>query len=147
MHEEMSALQKNETWTLKNLPRGQKVIGCKWIYNKKRDSNDNVNKYKARLVARGYTQREGVDYFDTFALVVHYESIRMLLAIAAKEDYEIKQFDVTTAFLYGILKEIIFMEQPQDFVDKSKSNIVCRLHKSLYDLNHHDVGIRNLWDF
>lgn len=75
-------------------------------------------------MARGFVQRQGIDYFDTFASVMRYESIRMLLAIAAKEDYEIAQFDVKTAFLYGSLKEIIYMEQPRGFEDKTKPNAV-----------------------
>lgn len=134
MYEEITALQENETWTLEELPKGQRAIGCKWVYCTKTDSNGNITCYKARLVARGFVQRQGIDYFDTFAPVVRYESIRMLLAIAAKEDYEIAQFDVKTAFLYGSLKEIIYMEQPRGFEDKTKPNAVCKLNKSLYGL-------------
>lgn len=85
-------------------------------------------------MARGFAQREGVDYSDTFIPVVRYESVRMLLAIVAEKDYEIAQFDVKTAFLYGTLSERIFMGQPRGFEDKSNPKAVCRLHKSIYGL-------------
>lgn len=133
MCEEMIALRQNETWTLEELPKGQRTLGCKWVYSKKTNSNGDTRRYKARLVTRGYAQREGVDYFD-FAPVVRYESIRMFLVIAVREDYKIAQFDVKTVFLYGILKEKIFMEQPRGFENSTKPNAVCRLHRSLYDL-------------
>ena len=76
-------------------------------------------RYKARLFARGFLQREGIDYFETFALVIQYESVRILLAIAAKEDYEIMKFDVKTAFLYGNLQKDIYMQQPEDNIRDS----------------------------
>ncbi|XP_033220901.1 uncharacterized mitochondrial protein AtMg00820-like [Belonocnema kinseyi] len=92
MQEELEALKKNETWLLLKLPRGKRVIGCKWVYSIKRSANDNSIRYKARLVAKGYAQQKGIDFFDTFAPVVRYESIRILLAIAATENLEINQF-------------------------------------------------------
>ena len=122
--------EKNNTWTLEKLPRNQKTIACKWVYTKKLDSDGNVQRYKARLVAKGYTQREGIDFSKTFAPVVRYESIRMLLAIAATDDLELAQFDVKTAFLHGEIKETIFMEQPQGFIEKNYPQAVCRLRKS-----------------
>lgn len=81
MHEELSALRENNTWTLETLPINQKITTCKWVYTKKLDSDGNVQRCKARLVAKAYTQREGIDFSKTFAPVVRYESIRMLLAI------------------------------------------------------------------
>lgn len=127
MNEEMSALRKNKTWTLERLPENKKTVACKWVFTKKLDSNGNVERYKARLVAKGFTQREGIDFSETFAPVVRYESVRILLAIAERDDFELAQFDIKTAFLYGELKELIFMEQPQGFVDKSQPLAVCKL--------------------
>lgn len=134
MDDEIQALSENKTWFLTELPRGKRAIGCKWVYSVKTDSAGNVTRYKARLVAKGFSQREGIDFFETFAPVVRYESLRILLAIAATEDYEISKFDVKTAFLYGDLKEEIYMEQPDGYTKKRKQSLVCRLLHSLYGL-------------
>lgn len=134
MDEEMQALRENHTWTLSTLPKGKQDIGCKWVYTVKSDAAGNETRYKARLVAKGFRQREGIDYFDTFAPVARYESIRILLAIAAKRDYEIMKFDVKTAFLNGDLQEEIYIEQPPGYKDKSQPNAVLKLHRSLYGL-------------
>ena len=99
--EEIRALEENNTWSLTTMPAGKRVIGCKWVFAMKTNLDGNV-RYKAKLVAKGFSQREGIDYFETFSPIVRYESIRILLAIAAKEDYEIYKFDVKTAFLYEI---------------------------------------------
>ena len=98
------------------------MIDCKWVYTIKANPNGNINRLKARLVAKGYNQIKGINYFETFAPVARYESIRLLLAIAAREDFEIMQFDVKTAFLYGQLNEEVYMIQPPGFVDKKKSS-------------------------
>lgn len=134
MKEEMSALQKNSTWTLVDLPKGRHPIGNKWVYTLKTDKDGNITKYKARLVAKGFTQREGIDYSDTFAPVVRYESIRVLLALAAKNDLEMAKFDVKTAFLNGDIEEDLYMIQPQGFVSEEHPDLVCRLKRSLYGL-------------
>lgn len=134
MNEEMTALEENNTWELQRLPAGRQAIGCKWIFTNKTDANGNLIRYKARLVAKGFNQREGIDYFETFALVVRYESIRVLLSICASEDLEIARFDVKTAFLNGELKEDIYMEQPTGFKNEEKSDLVCKLHRSFYGL-------------
>ena len=106
MSEEMESLHKNETWDLVKLPKGQKAIGCKWVYRKKEAvSEKEKEKYKARLVAKGYSQREGVDYNEIFSPVVKYTSIRMILAVVAMQNLELEQLDVKTAFLYGDLEE------------------------------------------
>ena len=95
-----------------------KAIGCKWIYKKKRGADGKVETFKARLMAKGYTQREGVDYEETFSLVAMLKSIRILLSIAVIHDYEVWQMDVKTAFLNGHLDETIYMDQPEGFVKK-----------------------------
>lgn len=132
MQEEMNALLKSNTWILQVLPKGKRAIGCKWVYAIKRNAIDNSTRYKARLVAKGYSQREGIDFFDTFAPVVRYESIRILLAMAAREDLEIAQFDVKTAFLYGDLQEDIYLQQPEGYI--TEEGLVCKLQRSLYGL-------------
>lgn len=117
---------------LEELPFGRKSIKAKWVFKIKRNNNGDPIKYKARLVAKGYLQRKGIDYRETFAPVVRYESIRALLAVAASKDYELGQFDITTAFLYGDLDEEIFMELPEGC--NTAQGDCCQLLKSLYGL-------------
>ncbi|UYV67990.1 hypothetical protein LAZ67_5002731 [Cordylochernes scorpioides] len=112
MKEEIKALESNNTWSLETLPDGYKPIGSKWVYKLKSHPNSTAPKFKARLVAKGYTQRKNVDYFDTFSPVVRYDSLRVLLANAASERMSLKQFDVKTAFLYGDLDEVIYLDNP-----------------------------------
>lgn len=133
MEEEMSALRENRTWELQKLPPGHRAIGCRWVFALKTGSDGQVIRYKARLVAKGFSQQEGIDYFETFAPVVRYESIRVILALCAREDLEIMQFDVKTAFLNGELEETIFMERPEGFKIEP-ANLVCKLIRSLYGL-------------
>ena len=132
MREEYESLVKNKTWELVDLPQGRTPISCKWVYKIKYDSSGNIERYKARLVARGFTQRYGIDYEETFAPVVKFASLRCLLALAAFEDMELHQMDVKTAYLNGDLKEEIFMEQPEGF--DTGDGKMCRLRKSLYGL-------------
>ncbi|KAA0049626.1 gag/pol protein [Cucumis melo var. makuwa] len=116
---EMESMYFNSVWELVDLPKGVKHIGCKWIYNRKRDSTGKVQTFKVRLVAKGYTQREGVDYEETFSPVAMLKSIRILMSIATFYDYEIWQMDVKTAFLNGNLEESIFMSQPEGFITQA----------------------------
>lgn len=132
MDEEFNALIKNKTWILVNLPSGKQAIDNRWIYKIKMKSNGEVERYKARLVIRGFTQRYGVNYFETFSPVVKFTSIRAILAIAASKGMQIKQFDVKTAFLNSDLEEEVFMRQPKGYEDNSGR--VCKLQKSLYGL-------------
>lgn len=131
MNEEMEALQKNETWELVKLPPGKKLVGCRWIYTLKLDSNGNIDRYKARLVAKGYTQKYGIDYGDTFAPVAKINTIRILISIAANEDWPLKQFDVKNAFLNGVLEDEVYMDPPPGTDCGGK---VCKLKKALYGL-------------
>lgn len=132
MKSEYESLMSNGTWELVDLPEGKKPINNKWVYKTKVDANGKVEKHKARLVIKGYSQIEGIDYKQTFAPVVRYTSIRYLIATAAKLDLNITQMDAVTAFLNGDLEEEIFMRQPKGFEDGSKK--VCKLKKSLYGL-------------
>lgn len=131
---EMSSLQVNDVWDLVELPKERKLVGSKWVFKMKRDVDGNIDRYKARLVARGFTQRFGEDYDQTFSPVVRFESFRMLMALAAKHDLQLHQMDVTTAFLHGVLEEDVFMKQPEGFVKEGDEKLVCRLKRSLYGL-------------
>ncbi|GJT87483.1 retrotransposon protein, putative, ty1-copia subclass [Tanacetum coccineum] len=134
MKEEMSSLKKNHTWELVDQPPGQKLVSCKWLY-KIKEGIKGVQKprYKARLVARGFTQRAGIDYNEVFSPMVRHTSIRVILSLTACEDYELEQLDVKTAFLHGNLEETIYMRQPPGF-EEGTGNKVCLLKKSLYGL-------------
>lgn len=134
MQEEIEALHKNKTWQLVPLPRGRKAIGNKLVYKIKRDSNDQVERYRARLVVKGYAQKEGIDFNEIFSPVVRLTTIRVVLAMCATFDLHLEQLDVKTAFLHGELEEEIYMLQPEGFTEIGKENLVCRLNKSLYGL-------------
>ncbi|GJW99868.1 retrovirus-related pol polyprotein from transposon TNT 1-94 [Tanacetum coccineum] len=130
----IESILQNHTWELVELPPGYKPLGYKWIFKKKMKVDGTIDKYKARLVIKGYRQREGLDYFDTYSPVTRITSIRMILAIAALRNLEIHQMDVKTAFLNGDLEEEIYMNQPEGFIAPGQEGKVCRLVKSLYGL-------------
>ena len=131
---EIDSILQNHTWELVDLPPGSKPLGYKWIFKRKMKADGTIDKYKARLVIKGYRQKEGLDYFDTYSPVTRITSIRMVLAIAALRNLEVHQMDVKTAFLNGDLEEEIYMEQPEGFVAPGQENKVCKLVKSLYGL-------------
>ena len=132
--EEIDSLLENKTWDLTELPPGKNVVGSKWVFKHKRDANGNINRFKARLVAQGYSQEYGLDYDEVFAPVAKFNSIRTVLAIANELDLEVHQMDVKTAFLNGDLDCEIYMKQPEGFVDPDQPEMVCKLHKSIYGL-------------
>ncbi|GJR10468.1 putative RNA-directed DNA polymerase [Tanacetum coccineum] len=131
---EIDSILKNHTWEFVDLPHGCKPLGYKWIFKKKMKADGTINKYKARLVIKGYRQCEGLDYFDTYSPVKRITSIRMILAIAALRNLEIHQMDVKMAFLNGDLEEEIYMNQLEGFIAPRQEGKVCRLVKSLYGL-------------
>jgi hypothetical protein len=133
MQEEYDFLVVNNTWSLVPLPKGRKPISCKWVFKIKHGVHSEVECYKIRLVARGFTQTFGVDYNETFAPVTKFVSICCILALAAIENMEIHQMDIKTTFLNGDLKKKIYMEQPEGFTQEGEQ-LVCKLHKSLYGL-------------
>ena len=134
MKKEMKSLYDNEVWELVELPNGRKTVGSKWIFKLKTDEDGGVERFKARLVAQGYTQRYGTDYDETFCPVVRLESIRVLMALSVQHGLHLHQIDVTTAFLNGDLEEEVFMRQPEGFIAKGQTHLVCKLKKSLYGL-------------
>lgn len=134
MKDEYQSLVGAGTFVLVSLPPGANLITCRWVYKVKLNPDGSVNRYKARLVARGFTQRHGIDYTHTFAPVVKFQSIRALLAIAAAEGWVIHQMDVITAYLNGELEHEIYMAQPEGFIEEQNKGLVCSLKKSLYGL-------------
>lgn len=117
MSKEVQALKANGTWRLENLPVGKQTIGCKWVYKIKRKADGLIERYKARLVEKGFTQVEGLDFHETFALVAKMVSVRCLLTVAVSRGREIHQLDVNNAFLYGDLHEEVYMKLPPNFSD------------------------------
>ncbi|XP_071575148.1 uncharacterized protein [Temnothorax nylanderi] len=138
IEDELDAHRTNGTWIIVPRVPGEKTIDSRWVFKILRDTDGNVKKYKARLCARGFKQREGVDYFETFSPVVRYDSLRVLLAVITQADLEVMQFDVRTAFLHGELDEDIRMELPTGLVVNEEAGdrrkVVCLLKKSLYGL-------------
>lgn len=134
IREEYDSLMTNRTWTLCELPNGREAIKGKWILKFKPGYKEVQPRYKARFVAKGYSQIYGLDYVETFSPVVKHTSFRVILSLAAAYDLEMIQLDIKTAFLYGELEEEIYMMQPEGFVIPGKENHVCRLTKSIYGL-------------
>ena len=134
MEKEIKSLQENEVWELVELPDGRKPVGNKWVFKLKTDEDGKIERYKARLVAQGYTEIFGMDYAETFCPVVRLESVRALMALSVQHKFHLHQMDVTTAFLNGELEEALFMRQPEGFTKPGQEHLVCRLKKSLYGL-------------
>lgn len=132
---ELASMEQHNVWELVERPPDANVIGCKWVFRTKYNSDGSLDRYKARLVAQGYNQKFGVDYNEVFAPVVSYESVRCLLSLAATYDLEIHHVDIKTAFLHGDLEETIYMRQPPGFEHPgAKKSMVCKLKRSIYGL-------------
>ena len=121
-------------WELVELPDGRKPVGSRWVFKVKRNEHGEVERYKARLVAQGFTQVKGADYDETFSPVARLESLRTLVALSVQKGLQLHQVDITTAFLNGILEEEVYMHQPEVFVSKGQEHLVCKLKRSLYGL-------------
>jgi transposase InsO family protein len=134
MEDEMDSLRENKTWELVNLPADRKPIGCKWVYKIKTNEKGEAKRFKARLVAQGFTQRYGFDYDEVFAPVARQKTFRILLTVASEKGMKVLHFDAKTAFLHGELKETIYMKQPPGFTEEDKEHQVCLLKRSLYGL-------------
>ncbi|GKE54950.1 putative ribonuclease H-like domain-containing protein [Tanacetum coccineum] len=135
MQEELLQFKLQQVWTLVDLPYGKRAIGTKWVYRNKKDERGIVIRNKARLVAQGYTQEEGIDYDEIFAPVARIEAIRLFLAYASFKDFVVYQMDVKSAFLYGKIKEEVYVCQPPGFEDLEFPNRVYKVEKALYDLH------------
>ena len=134
MNSEMESISDNKVWELVELPEGKRIVGSKWVFKRKVGANGVIDRYKARLVAQGFSQRFGVDYDETFCPVVSFESLRTLIAAAVQKGLMIHQMDVTAAFLNGKIEEEVYMRQPEGFVESGKQHLVCKLKHSLYGL-------------
>lgn len=132
MDEEIASLKKNKTWTIVKPGVSQNAIDNRWVFKLKRTPDGEIDRFKARLVAKGYSQKAGVDYHETFSPVVKFDSIRIILALAASRRMVLKQFDIKTAFLNGKLNETIFMKQPEGYENGTEN--ICKLERSLYGL-------------
>ncbi|KAF5779215.1 putative RNA-directed DNA polymerase [Helianthus annuus] len=133
MNKEMEALFRNNTWVLTDLPQGRKAIGCKWVFRVKYKSNGEVERFKTRLVAKGFNQREGLDFGETFPPMVKMVTVRTIITLAVFYDWPLYQLDVDNAFLHGTITEDVYMKLPQGYYSKNESK-VCKLVKSLYGL-------------
>ena len=131
MKDELDSMANNQVWDHVELPKGGKAIGCKRIFKTKRDFLGNIERYKARLVAKRFTQQEGIDYHDTFSPVSKKDSFRIIMALVAHFDMELHQMDVKTAFLNGDLEEEVYMKQLEGFISEGNDHLVCRLKKSI----------------
>jgi hypothetical protein len=134
MQAEFDAVLANDTWTLIAHPPGVNVVTGKWVYCHKFLSDGSLNRYKARWVLRGFTQRPGIDYEETFSPDVKSATVRIVLTLALSRSWPIHQLDVKNAFLHGTLIETVYCEQLSGFVDSSRPSYVCRLSISLYGL-------------
>ena len=122
------------TWELAERPTDTNVVNSKWVFRVKKDADRNISKWKARLVVCVLMQVYGVDYFETFAPVAKFTSIRSILAITARNDWNISIFNFHSAYLNGELNKDIFMEQPPDYETADRECYVVKLHKTLYGL-------------
>ena len=131
---EIDFILHNHTWELVDLPPRCKPLSSKWVFKLYRKVDESIDKYKIRLVIKGYKQTKGLDYFDTYSLVTRINSIRMVLVIVALRNLKAHQMDVKTTFLNRELDEEIYMEKPEDFSAIGQGKKVCKLVKSLYGL-------------
>uniref|UniRef100_A0A2N9J511 CCHC-type domain-containing protein n=1 Tax=Fagus sylvatica TaxID=28930 RepID=A0A2N9J511_FAGSY len=134
MQEELNQFERNKVWTLAPRPKDHSVIGTKWVFRNKKDEEGIIVRNKARLVAQGYNQEEGIDYGETYAPVARLEAIRMLLAFACFKNFKLFQMDVKSAFLNGFIAEEVYVEQPPGFENHEFPNHVFKLSKALYGL-------------
>jgi hypothetical protein len=134
MEDKIKSMSTNKVWDLEPIPKRAKTVGCKWVYRTKHDSQGNIERIKAQLVAKGFTQREGIDYNETFSPVSCKDSFRIIMTLVAHYNLELHQMDVKMAFLNGDLEENVYMAQPKGFVVEGKDRMGCRLKKSIYGL-------------
>jgi hypothetical protein len=132
MAKEYQSIMQNDVWDVVLRPKEKSVVSSKWIYKTKHVADGSIEKYKARFVARGFSQKEGIDYEENFSPVARYTSIRTILSLAAMMKWKVHQMDVKIAFLNGEIKEEVYVEQPLGFETHDRETHVCRLKKALY---------------
>ena len=135
-HVEIDAFSDLDVWELVDRPSNANMVGVRWVYDVKVDEFGAVQRYKARLVAQGFSQKEGIDYTETIAPTMHVKTARMLLAIAARDNVRVHQYDVSTAFLHADLAETVYVRQPEGHVVKGNEKKVYRLKKAMYGLKN-----------
>jgi hypothetical protein len=134
MADEFSALCQTRTWVLVPRPPGVNIVGSKWVFKTKHKPDGSIEKHKARLVARGFTQQHGLDYGETFSPVVKPATVRLVLSLAVSRGWVLRQVDVSNAFLHGYLQEDVYMQQPPGFEDARFPSHVCKVQCALYGL-------------
>jgi hypothetical protein len=134
MEEELRSMSSNDVLDLVEIPDGAKRVGCKWVYKMKYDSKGKIERFKASLVSKGFTQREGIDYTEAFLPVSKKDSFIIMMTLVAHYDLELHQMNVKTTFLSGDLQESVYMAQPEVFAIEVKEYMGCRLKKSIYEL-------------
>jgi hypothetical protein len=134
MTEEYQSIMKNEVWEIVPRPKNKDGVSSRWLFKIKHVVDGSIEKYKARLVARGFSQKKGIDYEETFAPMARYTSIRTIIALAAKMKWKLHQMDMKTAFLTGVIEEEVYIEQHQGFEVEDRKSHVCKLKKALYRL-------------
>lgn len=134
MSEEYQSIMKNNVWEIVPRPIKKSVVSSKWLFKIKHVVVGSIEKHKARFVAKGFSQREGIDYEETFAPVARYTSVRAVLAIAAAKGWKVHQMDIKTTFLNGKISKEVYLEQPEGFEILDSESHVCRLKKALYGL-------------
>ena len=122
---EYSSLMENDTWDLVELPEGRTAVGCKWVFKVKYNGEGKAVRFKSRLVAKGYSQKHGIDFEETFSPVVRFSSVRTLLALAVQKNMIVHRMDVVTAFFNGNLDEEIYMQQLDGYQVSGKGYLVC----------------------
>ena len=134
MTEEYQSIIKNDVWEIVPRLKSKDVVSSKWLYKIKHVADGSTEKYKARFVARGFSQKEGIDYEETFAPIARYTSIKTIIALATKMKWKLHKMDVKTTFLNGVIEEEVYIEQPQWFEVEDRKTHVYRLKKDLYGL-------------
>jgi hypothetical protein len=135
MTKEYQFIIKNDVWEIVPRSKSKDVVSSKWFFKIKHSTNGSIEKYKTRFVARGFSQKEGIDYEEAFPSVAKYTLIRTIIALTAKMKWKLHQMDVKTTFLNGVIEEEVYIEKPQGFDVEDRKTHVCKLKKDLYGLN------------
>jgi hypothetical protein len=134
MYEELENFERNQVWTLVDPPRDWNVIGAKWVFKNKQGEDGEIVRNNAHLVAQGFSQVEGLDFGETFALVAHLKTIRILLAFTTSKGFKLYQMNVKSAFLNGVILKEVYVRQPPGFKNPKYPDRVYKLSKALYGL-------------